>query len=339
MEPNVGWSFEGPALSLECVALLKADPTRFTETIRSRPPDSRRACVNQLLRSLTLEPEFTAADFRKATAKGSFLPDSPELSRRMGGRVGVNLNVAKALAELGSGGLIDDPSAVPPLIQCLNHPWLAVSRRCEDTLVAITRHGYGWTFYYDQPPPPTEEGRQRFVADWMEWEQQMQSGHPLFDKWLASECLKTVHQIGEGLTGVLKGTVASSYIQNFQNPRLAGYGGEFSESIFEFGVGLGVAANWPPGTNIDWVGIKVFRPGISNPSSIRSKCRPISNTLTLRDPATPENLYRESFTALDLEIDVEIDTHDDTLRHASFLAVKKALDGLRGANKSAAAKR
>jgi hypothetical protein len=48
------------------------------------------------------------------------------------------------------------------------------------------------------------------------------------------------------LTGVLKGTVAASYIKNFQNPRLTGFGGVFSESIFEFGVGLGIAAKGDP---------------------------------------------------------------------------------------------
>ena len=104
-------------------------------------------------------------------------------------------------------------------------------------------------------------------------------------------------------------------------------------------MGLGNVANWAPRTGVDWVGIKVFRPGIANPRSISSTYRPISSTLTLRDPATPENLYRESFDDLDLEIDVEIATHDDALRTASFLAVKKALDGLRNLNKSAAATR
>src|SRR4051812_28944412 len=89
MQPNMSWSFEGPALSLECVALLKVDPTRFPAAVRSRSPDSRRACVDQLLQSLTPEPELTAEDFRKATANGSLWPDSPELGRRMGGRLGV----------------------------------------------------------------------------------------------------------------------------------------------------------------------------------------------------------------------------------------------------------
>jgi hypothetical protein len=339
MQPNVSWSFDGPALSLKCVALLKIDPTRFVQTVRSEPPDSRRTCVNQLLQSLTPEPEFTAEDFHKATVKGSLWPESSELTRRMVGRLGVNLNVSKALAELGPGGLIDDAGAAPPLIQCLNHPWLEVSRRCEDTLVALTRHSYGWTFYYDQPPPPTEEGRQRFIADWTEWEQQMKAGHPIFDEWLGSECLATVHKLGEGLTGVLKGTVAASYIDNFKNQRLIDFAGAFAESIFEFGVGLGIAANWPRGTNVDWVGIKIFRPGIGHPRSISPKYSSITSPLVLRNPATPENLYRESFPALDLEVDVQIDTRDDGVRNACFLAVKKALDELRGANNAAASTR
>lgn len=341
VQPNMSWSFDGPALSLECVALVKADSAGFVQAVRSKPPDSRRRCVSELLESLTPEPDYTSEDFRRATVSGSLWPDTPELSRRMVGRLGVNLNVSKALAQLASAGLIDDATAVPRLIKCLNHPWLEVSRGCEDTLVALTRHSYGWTFYYDQPPPPTEEGRRRFVADWAEWEQQMRSGHPVFDEWLASECFKAMQQVGQGLTGVLKGTVAASYLENLKNPGLFGFsfGGAFSESIFEFGVGLGAAANWPFGTKVDWVGIKVFRPGIANPGSISSKYRPISSTLPLRDPATPENLYRERFAALDVEIDVALETHDGALRNASFLAVRKALDGLRGANESATARR
>jgi hypothetical protein len=332
---HISSSFEGPALSLECVSLLKADPTRFLETVRSKPLASRRTCVNQLLQSLTPEPEFTEEDFRKATADGSFRPENPELNRRMGGRLAVNWNVANALAQLGSGGLIEDPSAVSPLIQCLKHPWLEVSQRCEDTLVAITRHSYGWTFYYDQPPPPTEESRQRFIADWTEWEQQMKSGHPIFDEWLATECLNAIHQLGTELTVAWKGTVAASYIDNLKKEKVLSFGNGFSSIIFQFRVGRGNAANWAASSKIDWVEIKIFRPGIPDPRSISPKYRLLARALEPGNPATPESLYRESFPALDLEADIEIDTLYNDVRNLSFLAVRRALDGLREANKVA----
>jgi hypothetical protein len=36
---SMGWGFDGPALSLECVVLLKADPKQFPETVRSSCPE------------------------------------------------------------------------------------------------------------------------------------------------------------------------------------------------------------------------------------------------------------------------------------------------------------
>ncbi len=342
-QPNsYGNSFNGPALALECVARLKADPARFFQTVRSESPEARRTCVNQLLQSLTPEPEFTAEDFQNALTRdphGNLSPESPQLARKMMDRLGVNLNVAKAVAELAAGRLIDDPGAIRPLIRCLNHPLLPVSQSCEDALVSLTRHSYGWKFYYDQPPPPTEEGRQRLVADWTKWEEQMKEGHPIFDEWLASRCLAAGHELGERLAGVLKDTVASGYLDHLKNKRLDDLGGPSAEKIFQFGVGVGNAANWPRGTKLDGVGIGIFRPGIAHPLSKSPEDHAVPVQALFGKSVAPETIYRENFPALDLEFRVEIDTSDDRVRDACFLAVKEALNGLRSANEMVASRR
>jgi hypothetical protein len=340
LQPNsYGYSFEGPALRLECVATLKADPAKFYETIRARSPILRRVCVGQLVQALTPEPDFTADDFQKAIERDpnrNLSPESPELALKMGQRLGVNLAVSNAVMELARGHLIDDSSAIHPLIQCLNHPLLEVSRLCEDALVSLTHHHYGNAFYYSYPRiPPTVEGRQRFVADWTEWEDQFKNGrHLICDEDLASESLASVREVGMRLVDVLKDSVASGYLdfQVVQQGRMDDY----AERVFAFDVGVGIAANWPPRTKVDRVAIVVFRPGISKPRSVKPEEVGSAARSEFNHPLIGENVYREQFPALDLEVRVEIATGDEALRQASFQAVKEGLTTLRNANELAA---
>jgi hypothetical protein len=337
---SYGYSFEGPALALECVALSKAnpDPGSFFSLIRAKSPQDRKTCLSQLLQALTPEPDFTANEFRTAMAEDPYhnlAPKDRELSDRMLNRIGVNLNIAKAVLGLAVGRLIDDPDAIQPMIRCLDHPLLDVSRICEDALVELTHHVYGWYFYYDQPPPPTEEARHRFIADWQEWAEQMNNGHPIFDHWLESECLSAVRQIILRLTPVLRGTVAYGYLENTAaNLRLENFGGPYSESLFDYDVGSHSAANWPPGTKLDRIAIHLFRPGVSRPRSktVKDGSRPMRFGET-SGPA--ENTYRELFAALDLEVEVTIATPDPRFRDACFLAIKEALQELRSASGTA----
>jgi hypothetical protein len=344
LQPNsYGYSFEGPALGLECVAALKADPARFYETVRARSPALRRPCVGQLVQALTPEPEFTTDDFQNAIKhdpNGNLTPESPEVALKITHRLGVNLAVANAVAELARDHLIDDSSAIHPLIQCLNHPLLEVSRRCEDALISLTHHSYGWAFFYSSPRvPPTVEGRQRFVADWMEWEDQLKNGHPIFDERLASESLAAVRAVGKQVANVLKDSVASGYIdyQVVQNGRLGGFGsGIYAEQVFKFDVGVGWVDNWPPGTKVDRVAIVMFRPGIFKPRSVKPEDVSFAARSDFNHALIGGNVYREEFPALDLELRVEIVTLDQALRQACFLAVKEGLAALREFNGIAA---
>ena len=52
---SFGFSFEGPALGLECVAALMSDPGKFFESVRAESPTARPVCIGQLLESLTPE--------------------------------------------------------------------------------------------------------------------------------------------------------------------------------------------------------------------------------------------------------------------------------------------
>lgn len=86
---SYGFSFEGPAINLECVAALKSDPGKFIESVRSKSSDACRACVDQLLQSLAPEPEFTAEDFENAIqSDGNLTAQNPELALKMGNRLG-----------------------------------------------------------------------------------------------------------------------------------------------------------------------------------------------------------------------------------------------------------
>jgi len=324
-QPNsYGYRFEGPALKLQCVALLKSAGAGFSEAVRAKAPEGRRACLGQLLESLTPEPDFTTADFQAALARNlnrNLIPEDPQLAQRMGDRIGVNLAVAKALRELAGTQLIGDTAALGPLIRCLEHPLLDVSRLCEDTLIDLTHHSYGWRFYYDRPPPPTEEARRKFVGEWRDWQAQMKNGHPIFDEWLAGQSADAVRRVVDALSRTLGG-IAASYLGGPGGvPRLGGS----LMPVFNYGVGSFIAANWSARETVQAVGIRLYRPGIE-PDQVP----PITGLPFPELP--PEQVYDERFPALDLEMRVDLETADAKLRATAFAAVREALDGLRKAN-------
>jgi hypothetical protein len=337
------YRFEGPALGLECVGTLKREPEKFSTAFRAKSADARRTCVAQLLQSLTPEPDFTADDFQKAfrgDSYGILIPLSPGLTLRMSNRLGVNLAVSKAIASLAGGHLIDDPSVIHPLIQCLNHPLLEVSEACNHALVSLTRHGYGEKFYYDHPRgvPATVEGRQRFIADWTEWEGQIKNGQPIFDAWLESECVTALRGIGTRLASVLKGTASSGYLDHdlVKSPSVYfSSNSTLPERVFEFDDSL--ASNRLPGEKVDRVFIVMFRPGISHPRS-ESPDEIAGLSLPMFGKRLIDGDFRERFPALDLEFRVEIASDDAVLRRECFLEVKAALNGLRDADRIAASR-
>src|SRR5262249_22730192 len=145
---SYGSSFEGPALALECVAVLKrGEERRLVEIFRAKSSRERRVCLDQLLRSLTPSPDFTAADFQRAlkpNARGDYeLAANHALSNRLG----VNIHVARGMAALAEQHLITDPSVLGPLTECLSHPLLEVGRYCNRALRFLTLHSYGSKFF------------------------------------------------------------------------------------------------------------------------------------------------------------------------------------------------
>jgi hypothetical protein len=60
------FEFEGPALALPCVSFLKNEGAGgLVEHYRAAAPPARRSCLDDLFRSLSIEPEFTRDDFQR----------------------------------------------------------------------------------------------------------------------------------------------------------------------------------------------------------------------------------------------------------------------------------
>lgn len=322
-QPNsYGWAFDGPALALECVGPLKTSAAEFPKYFAAKPTAERRVCLDQLFQSLTPEPDFTSDDFFSSISRDpnhNLAPTDPELSLRMVRRIGVNLEVAKAIGLLGAAGLLDDPIVLGPLIRCLDYPLISVSAICQDTLFTLTRHDFVRPYDFYRSPPKTEEARRRLIADWKSWQRQMQNGHALFDDQLRSLLLSSLDDLMKRLSAILKNLYMSSWAGT--KPKLDLYG----PSLFSYSISRDmVAGGWPPGSALTAVGVRAFRPGLAdNP-------QPDFGLLVLR--SNPEDTYRERFPFLDLEIDVTVATSDVTQRNASFGVAKKALDALRRAN-------
>src|SRR5205814_1785327 len=136
-QPNsYGWAFDGPALALECVGALKTAAAEFPKYFAAKRIAERRVCLDKLLQSLTPEPDFTSDDFFSVISRDpnhNLAPADPQLSLRMTRRIGVNLEVAKAIGSLATAELLDDPVVLGPLIRCLDYPLISVSAICQDT--------------------------------------------------------------------------------------------------------------------------------------------------------------------------------------------------------------
>ena len=329
---SYGWDFAGPALQLACVAELKRlGPDKFVESVTAKSPDERVVCVRQLLQNLSPEPEFTAHDYFEWWKQPL---DNSARSLRMQDRLGVNLNAAAAILALAKARLITDRPSIAPLIRCLAHPLLDVSRVCEDSLVTLTRHNYGWKFYHDSPPAPTFDSRQRMIDDWSAWSRQMQDGVPIFDQSLEAECASAVSAVGSSLERVFQGSVAASYLEpQVLRHSFVGFGGEWSAVIFDHEIGT-IAANWSDRTT-ERIAIILSRPGIQHAQSKASSGE------TRFFPASPPGdksqnyAYSQTFPALDLEMRVEVTTKDPFLARACSRALLEGSDGLRRANASA----
>jgi len=355
LRPNsYGTNFDGPALALECVALLKADTAGFVAKVRAKSPAERRKCVNELVQSLTPEPEFTAKDFETAILADpdhNLSPSDPNLAARMGSRLGVNTNVGGAIAQLARDGLIDDPGVIQPLIRCLNYPLWAVAQNCHDSLFYLTWHTYGgWGFFPNESS--TQEQRARIIGDWTAWESRLRDGHPFMDGWLKSEILKTMPELGVRLEAALKDGsrptggdwsrgVASSYIDAslVRNPRLLGL-----EPVFEFVVGDHSVDNWPAARvgrsiAVEAVGVRIFRPGI-DPMAAMGTGETVSVSSGPEGDIFDDSsgVYTEVFPALDLTVQVAIRTSDDRLRKAYLSVVRDGLEELRTAELEAASR-
>ena len=325
IRPSYGMSFEGPALSLECVATLKNKGEEgLVESFRAKTRAEQRVCLDQILESLTPEPDFTTEDFErslKPASRGGYelLPD-PAIAKKMTNRIGVNVYAARGIAELARQHLIDDSSVIRPLIVCLNHPLLDVGTYCNRALTELTRHTYGQDFWERSlgAPPQTVEYRQRLVSDWTELNR-LTKGRPIFDESMRSECLVAIQAIGARLIEALRPfgeTVASSYLTRLvERPAIDS---SSLETIFSFDVGAYNTANWPPRDRIGRIALVLTRPGISRPSGNAT-----GFGLRLQAPD-----YRELFPALDLELRFQIDA-DEGVRRPAVLAVKEALMGLR----------
>ena len=327
IRPSYGMSFEGPALSLECVATLKNKGEEgLVESFRVKTRAERRVCLDQILQSLTPEPDFTTEDFErslKPTGRGGYqlLPD-PAIAKKMTNRIGVNVYAARGMAELARKHLIDDSFVIRPLVECLNHPLLDVGTYCNRALTDLTRHTYGQDFWERSlgAPPQTVDYRQHLVSDWTELNR-LTRGYPIFDESMRSECLVAIQAIGARLIEALRPfgeTVASSYLTRLvERPAIDS---SSSEKIFSFDVGVHNTANWARTDRIARIAIVMSRPGISRPAG---NATGFGLRLQLQAPD-----YRELFPALDLELRFQIDA-DEAVRQPAVLAVKEALKGLR----------
>jgi hypothetical protein len=323
-QPNsYGWDFDGPALGLECVGALKTSAAGFPQRFAAKSTDERRVCLDQLFQSLTPEPDFTSGDFFHAISQDpnhNLAPADRELSLRMVRRIGVNLEVAKAIGALASAGLLDDPSVLGPLIRCLDYPLIPVGAICQESLFTLTRHDFVRPYDFYRRPPKTEEARRRLIADWKSWQRQMQNGHALFDDWSRSLLLATLDDLMKRLSAILKNAYLSSW--DGTKPKLDGYG----PSLFSYSISRDmVAGGWSPGSPLAAVAVRAFRPGLADNPQLDFGMRELRGN--------PEDTYRERFPFLDLEIQVTVVTSDSTQRNASFAAAKEALDGLRRADR------
>jgi hypothetical protein len=198
----------------------------------------------------------------------------------------------------------------------------------------LTLHDYGWTFYYGPTAQlkPTVEGRLAFIGDWIEWDDQLRKGHPIFDLSLESACDAAIRAIKTQLADLLSGTVAAMYL----NPALRkGTPTWDAAVIVAFDIVMDHIDNWPAGTKVDRVAVAMYRPGIPHPRSGTAE----DSRMWPNHVIAVGSVYREEFHALDLDVQLAIETPDEALRRECFAAERSALSALRTADSVAASER
>jgi hypothetical protein len=318
---NYDFSFEGPALKLACIAILKNEHVEgLIARFRNMPEEERHVCLSQLSQSLNPAPDFTAEDVEHSiTPGGQLIPEDPELAKRMNNRIALNGTVARAFNGLAASHLIDDSTVIPPLIECVAHPVTDIGRLCTETLWLLTRHSYGLPLWKTDSPLFTIEERARAVSDWRRYWLLMQHRHPIFDWEVERETLRFVRAIADQIEGL-----PPHY--SLQDPRV-----ELSGTcIYSYDSGMDARMTRDA---IRYV-LMFRRPGIANPESATR------NTLSNNAPPPERFSFHELFPALDLEVfflaelpprppSREWDTTDLQARQKSIFTVELALGGLR----------
>jgi hypothetical protein len=332
---TVNQNLDGPAASLECVALLEHGDTGLIEAFAKKSKAAQKTCIDQLLQSLTPEPEFTAEEVERALTQDLY-GRADERGRRMMARIEINRAVSNGIAALADRGLIRDSYVIQPLIRCLEHPVLAVGRRCQYALMSLTRHTYGSEFWQDSlPTKPIMADRDRLVHDWTAWNQMLTPGHPIFDEDLNSESLSAIRAVGVRLVGVLNRfdeRAAASYIRYRLVENLLPETPKWNETIFTFAVDPLMVSYWPPSEGRTYVGVWLFRPGIKVPEAGQH------GVVFSRGTIIAKPTCREAFPALDLEFRLEIRGSTE-LQRAACAAARDGLEELRTANATAAVNR
>ena len=319
-------TFEGPALRFECVAELKRrGEEAFAESFRLKSIRERRLCLDQLLQALRPEPDFTAEDFRRAlkrNTQGDYVLDS---NRAMSARIGVNINVARGIAELAKQDRIDDSAVIRPLVECLNHPLLEVGQYCNRALMFLTRHTYGSRFFERGMGAPalTVANHQQVVADWRDLNRLVR--HPIYDASLVSVCTAAIRAVAAELRSALPLSPGpAAYLGSTPSTATEISQGTWEEEIFRLDVGRHNTANWPTSEAVTRIAVLLIRPGVPR-SGNNETLEHIVSEFQNAD-------YREIFDALDLELRFSIGTSDQVVRRRSVRAVQRALNGLRAAN-------
>jgi hypothetical protein len=248
---------------------------------------------------------------------------------------------ARALSELASKGLIDDPVVFPPLMECQSRNLNAMGQYCNRALGYLTGHPYGNVFFEQSMggPPFTAENHALAVADWREYDKLLSKDRWIFNAALADACASALRVIRARLVETLSAYVPNHVLISYLKTMLEGRGRiiEFpAERLFSFGLGedsLGPGfaepANWyrDQSNGLQGIRILMLRPGIPRPMS------PMRTDLAIQRFPPSVADYDEVFTTLDVEVRFQIVTSNDALRRSAIEGVKEALSELRERNR------
>jgi hypothetical protein len=204
-----GTSFEGPALRFHCVAVLKQRGEEgLVQHFKMASRAERARCLNEILQSLTPEPDFSAADWKRALRRkpdGSYtLAAEGGVEQRIGDRLGVNEQVARGVAALAQQHLIEDPSAIARLIECEHHPLVVIGANCNFALTMLTGHLYGEAFFRGPGPAVTVEGRERAISDWTRFAEQLKGGSPIFTEFVSDRLNSSLARMNSRVCRILR---------------------------------------------------------------------------------------------------------------------------------------